>query len=119
MTTFEVLDHHHKVLGTYPEYTKLSRYHAPCGITWIPLLVGEKKVQSFADSTLREVVAVQHTVQAVDMEMVFTVEQSPAYKPAWEVNPYSLVVWKPVITLSLDLLAHVNHVSGVEIRIAA
>ena len=44
----------------YREYTAFARYEAPCGITWIPLLVGEHRVQWFADSRVREMFITQY-----------------------------------------------------------
>lgn len=41
------------------------------------------------------------------------------WRPAWEVNPYAIQVWKPIITLTPDMAASVNHAIGVEVRIAA
>ena len=43
----------------------------------------------------------------------------PTYQPTWERTPYALVVWKPVLTLTPELAANINHAAHVEIRIAA
>ena len=55
MTIYNVLDTRRNIVGTYPEYTKFASYRAPCGITWIPLQIGEKKVRFFESSLLQEV----------------------------------------------------------------
>jgi hypothetical protein len=42
-----------------------------------------------------------------------------AYQYTWERTPYALAIWRPVVTLSPAMAANINHVIGVEVRIAA
>lgn len=77
MTTFKV-DHRDSPYHgrEFTEYTKFKRYDTGL-IVWIPLQIVGNQVRFFAQSNLKEVAALRNTVKAVDMEMVFTVEQAP------------------------------------------
>jgi hypothetical protein len=93
-------------------------YHAPCGITWICLKTGERDCKSFVLTDLYEVKPERHAVEAVDMGIVFTCAE-PQPIQGCAMPPRSIVLWKPVISLTLDMLASVNYAQGVEIRLAA
>lgn len=90
----------------HPEYTPFARYRAPCGITWIPLQVGDKQVKWFADSNLSEVVSPFETGMLYGCEL----------------PPRAIVPYVPkVLYVTPELLNGINEDKscGVEIRLIA
>lgn len=57
-----------------------------------------------------------HEQMLVANPMFEPAKPAPAYRPAWEVNPCSIVVWRPAITLWQPLVDNINHVAGVQVR---
>lgn len=82
MTTYRIPDGHE-----YEEYTKFARYHAPCGIDWIPLQISDKQVKSFDLSQLVEVVDVRLTGMTYDQPA-----EPPLYYTVPE-NIYPQALW--------------------------
>lgn len=97
MTTYRTRDG-----DTYERYEKFTiKYIAT--LNWIPLLVGENRVRYFESSQLVEIPDPRLTGLVYSCEL----------------PPRAIVLWKPVVTLTPELAAHVNHAIGVEVRVAA
>ncbi len=85
MTTYKVPDG-----GEYPEYTKFKRYHAPCTVDYVPLLIGENRVRFYALSNLVEVKS------PFDSGMVYTCEEPPR----------AIVLWRPTVEVPITQLGY-------------
>ena len=121
MTTYNVLDTRRNNVGTYPRYPAFASYRAPCGITWIPLLVSENRVRFFALSTLEEVAV--HVPNMTDMyydvplpPRMVALEDSAALLE-WDIEQARIEWDWPHVFLTPDKAAQVNASAPVRVCI--